>query len=383
MSFKAAFEKQIDQVFSNNKYWIHIAIWTITIGILVYFAYSSTIQDQDILPISNINKAIKTDVVIKGLLIGILISAFVVYSLLLFIIPYARYKQKSRYFIGSFIVYALIGFICFIIYIVRMVKHIKNIKDNLENDYYKVEVVNELVQVLCIFIFPVLIINIFFQIYFFINLYQQQYYLNKYKNAVELKTVAELNFLKSQINPHFLFNSLNNIYALSMQQPQQAANTAQKLKNLFQYVVNDSKQEVVPLSKEIQFLKDYIDLESVRNQHDKLDIQFKIFGSTDNLYIAPLLLVNFYENAFKHGIKAQITNSFLHSTIEIIDNNISLHLLNSYEANEIIIKPSIQNTGGIGLRNIRRRLEILYPNKFSLQTNKSANQYLVILKMSL
>lgn len=383
MTFKSVFENQLDQIFNSKKYWIHIGIWALSIGIVLYYINTFTYDKHISVDISNLGNNIKTDVIIKGSIIGFIIAAFVVYSILLFFIPLARYKKKARYFIGSFAIFSFIGFVAFIIYAYNMAMRFKEYGNNLETDFYKIEAANEIILLLLIFIFPLIVINLFFQIYYFINLYEQQYYIKKYQSVIEVKTVAELRFLKSQINPHFLFNSLNNIYSLSLSNTEKANVTAKKLKNLFMYVVNDSKKELVSIDDEIQFLKDYIDLESVRNKQDTLDIQFKVFGDTHNKFIAPLILINFFENAFKHGVKSQIDNSYIHATIDIVDNSLSFNLINSITNVKELRNSTVQNVGGIGLRNIKRRLEILYPNQHRLHIQQKNNEFSIQLNLIL
>ena len=192
------------------------------------------------------------------------------------------------------------------------------------------------------------------------------------------KLAAELKLLKSQINPHFLFNTLNNLYVLTLNQSKHAPLMVHKLSELMSYMLYDSNQAEVPLDKEIQYIRNYIDLEKIR-YGDRLDVSLNIYGGIEGILVAPLLILPFVENSFKHGARKQLHDGWIHVDIEIQDNALTLKVENS--------KPDFQNahskSSGLGLANVRRRLEHLYPNRYSLQLFDEPDTHMAILRISL
>jgi hypothetical protein len=185
----------------------------------------------------------------------------------------------------------------------------------------------------------------------------------------------ELQLLKLQLNPHFYFNTLNNLYGLAMIAPKKAPDAILKLSDIMEYVIYDCRQDKVPLAKEIKFLKSYIELEKLR-YHDKAAISMDINGKPDNRYISPMLLIQFVENAFKHGMEQEKCNSFLRININIHSGSLE------YESANSINDQSVKN-GGVGLTNVKKRLDLLYPQKHDLQVMPGEQEYRVKLKLTL
>ena len=190
------------------------------------------------------------------------------------------------------------------------------------------------------------------------------------------KLNTELSFLKSQINPHFLFNTLNNIYSLAVVKSDATAAAVMKLSSIMRYVLSDTRQHLVPLEKEIEFIQHYIDLQKVRLT-DKIKINLVVTGDLEGQQIAPLLFIPFVENAFKYGI----------STREDSEINISINIkpgeIEFKTDNRILsIETDLEKKNGIGLKNTRRRLELLYANKHSLEINRKDGHFYVHLKIS-
>jgi len=188
------------------------------------------------------------------------------------------------------------------------------------------------------------------------------------------KLQAEVNYLRSQVNPHFLFNALNNLYALTIQQSPAAPDVVLKLSEMMEYMLYESDEALVPLEKEIRYLNNYLELERLR-QGNNADIRLEVAGEPDRCSIPPFLLLPLVENAFKHGISRTIHNAYLHLHIcidtalkVVIENN----KLNSH---------SQQPNGGIGLSNLEKRLELLYPGTFTLQIDNGPDYYRVQLKI--
>ena len=190
------------------------------------------------------------------------------------------------------------------------------------------------------------------------------------------KLNTELSFLKSQINPHFLFNTLNNIYSLAVVKSDATAPAVMKLSSIMRYVLSDTRQHLVPLEKEIEFIQHYIDLQKVRLT-DKIKINLVVTGDLEGQQIAPLLFIPFVENAFKYGI----------STREDSEINISINIkpgeIEFKTDNRILsIETDLEKKNGIGLKNTRRRLELLYADKHSLEINRKDGHFYVDLKIS-
>lgn len=190
------------------------------------------------------------------------------------------------------------------------------------------------------------------------------------------KLGAELKLLKSQINPHFLFNTLNNLYALTINQSNKAPLMVHRLSELMSYMLYDSNQSEVLLEKEIQYIKNYIDLEKIRYGH-RLEVKFNIYGEADGIMIAPLLLLPLVENSFKHGARNQLNGGWIHIDLEIQKTRITFKVENS--------KPDFEDgqnaPGGIGLSNVRRRLDHLYKENHSLQLFDESDTHMAVLKL--
>lgn len=208
------------------------------------------------------------------------------------------------------------------------------------------------------------------------QLLKQWFFLEGKNKAIEHeKIVTELSFLKSQINPHFLFNTLNNIYTLAINNSIQTPDAILKLSKLMRYLMNDSQQKSVPLAKEIEHLSQYIDLQKLRIT-EKVTIDFSVEGNTSLKEISPLILLPFVENAFKFGISAH-NNSTIQIQIMVMDNLVSLKVVNPiFRSNTNLLEAS-----GIGLTNVKRRLDLLYENHHQLNVTNDGNRFVVNLEI--
>ena len=224
-------------------------------------------------------------------------------------------------------------------------------------------------------------INLFFIVVitssfkFFREYSRKQALLIKAENE-QLKT--ELALLKSQVNPHFLFNTLNNLYGLITQnQNQQASDVTLKLADLMRYLLESSKTDLVNLNKEIQFIDDYLSLEKIRLSQ-KTDINFKVSGMNKELFVAPLLFIPLVENAFKHGLNTISADSFAYFSLSAQGNELFFEAINSVEE-------STKNSekSGTGLENLKKRLQLMYSQKHQLDIEQTANQFKVILHIQL
>ncbi len=181
---------------------------------------------------------------------------------------------------------------------------------------------------------------------------------------------TELSLLKSQVNPHFLFNTLNSIYSLSVSNSDKTPDAVLKLSKIMRYTLEESQNDKVMLSQEIDFINSYIDLQKVRLT-EKSKIIFNTEGPIDRVLIAPLLFIPFIENAFKYGISTHISSAI---RVDICVNNKTI-ILNCY--NDIIPGATKQSGTGTGISNTKRRLELLYPNKHTLEIQNTANSFTV------
>lgn len=187
---------------------------------------------------------------------------------------------------------------------------------------------------------------------------------------------SELRFLKNQINPHFLFNMLNNANVLIRKNPAEASQVLFKLEDLLRYQMNDNFREHVPLRSDIRFLNDYLNLEKIRRDH--FDYSITEEGEIDAIQLPALLFIPFVENAVKHNFDSEHP-SYVHLFFQINNDRLEFRCENSKPA--IAIAKS--RVGGIGLTNIRRRLELLYPGRYLLEVAETENQYTVTLKLNL
>ena len=186
---------------------------------------------------------------------------------------------------------------------------------------------------------------------------------------------AELAFLKSQINPHFLFNSLNSIYSLAYQRSETTPDAILKLSEIMRYMLYESNDNKVDLEKELQYLHSYIDLQKIRFGN-KAYIDFKVQGDVGSQQIAPLLLIAFIENAFKHGV-ANNPLTPIRLLIDVDAAHLHFYMQNKKHTN------NRDTLGGIGLNNVQRRLNLLYPGKYNLVVNDEIDTYTVELSLVL
>ncbi|MEN2401746.1 sensor histidine kinase [Flavobacterium sp. MC2016-06] len=186
------------------------------------------------------------------------------------------------------------------------------------------------------------------------------------------KMKSELSFLKAQINPHFLFNTLNSIYALALKKDDQTADAVVQLSELMRYIISNANEDVIALDKEINYISNYIQLQKTRLGNTiMLDYTFE--GDTSGKMITPLILISFIENAFKHGVNPN-ESSKIFIRINIDEDYLTLFVSN----NKV---KSIQVESGIGLQNTIERLSLLYPNNHVLTIDDSQEMYKVTLKI--
>lgn len=189
---------------------------------------------------------------------------------------------------------------------------------------------------------------------------------------------AELQNLKSQLNPHFLFNTLNNIYSLIAFSPERAQEAVHDLSRLLRYVLYDSSQPQVPLEKELDFIRNYVELMRIRLP-ESVDVKTEISSITPDALIAPLLFISLIENAFKHGV-SNSQPSFIHLDIHQKGDLVVCYLRNSYFPKDT---EQDKSGSGIGLKNLRKRLDLIYPNRHIFSCGIDGDNYYSMLELQL
>ncbi len=205
---------------------------------------------------------------------------------------------------------------------------------------------------------------------------------NWFANALQRENLekqsmrAELAYLKSQINPHFLFNTLNNIYTLAYIQSPATPEAIMRLSSLMRYMLYESNANTVSLEREINYLKDFIELQQLRFKVNEI-VNLEIIGGTENANVAPLLFVHIIENAYKHS-PANLQAGDIVVRVEVNENRLI------FKAKNPVAKQSqkpMDEPGGFGLENVKKRLNLLYPNDHSFQVNTSHDQFEVVMSV--
>ncbi|MEO6549928.1 MAG: histidine kinase [Ferruginibacter sp.] len=198
------------------------------------------------------------------------------------------------------------------------------------------------------------------------------------ERLIQENVSAELQLLKAQIHPHFLFNTLNNIYSFTLDKSPRSTVLVEKLSGTLHYMINDCEAALVPLSKEIEMIKDYVELEKVR-YGSRLKMELDINGKVDDKMITPLLLIPFIENSFKHGASQILEHPWIRLLVTVTGNYFSFELSNSKPSANVskLIK------SGIGLNNVKKRLELLYPTQYKLDIKSTAEVFSVSMQIPL
>ena len=226
-------------------------------------------------------------------------------------------------------------------------------------------------------LFVVTYTGLSFLVRFTINWFHDQQVKTELINQ---KQAHELALLRAQINPHFLFNTLNNIYSLALQESENVAVSIARLSEIMRYMLSYPETDSVPLEKEIAYLKSYIELQRLRSEHKNF-IEFDVKGDISDKKIAPLLLITFIENAFKHGSK-KVPPPGIIIKLETEKQQLKMSVINSYKEKNDEAEKDWQ---GNGLVNVKRRLELLYKGRYHLKIdeNKDGNRFEVYLTIEL
>ena len=337
--------RQINWRSVTKKLLLHLLFWIL---ILLYFSWGL-----------GLNGGIRSVINMSFFLPGFFIM---VYSLFYFLVP--RFLLQRR-FLAFFIGLAIVVAIC-VIYTTLAQTFINNTEE------LKGMVITQGKKIA-----PYLHVGgIALSIKLLIYWYQQK---ERTVEAEQQKTAAELQLLKSQLHPHFLFNTLNNLYSHTLESSPKSPEIVMKLTELLRFMIFESNASKIPLKKEIKLLQSYISLEELR-YGDRLELSVTISGEIEKYQISPFLLLPFLENAFKHGTSKQLAKSWINLNISMENSMIKFTLLNSIEPGD---EEEHSKIGGIGLQNVKRRLELLYKDKYSFETKRLENAFIVNLSITL
>lgn len=213
----------------------------------------------------------------------------------------------------------------------------------------------------------------------FLTVWMTRWTIVQIKSILQLKREkkqVELMHLKSQVNPHFFFNTLNNLYGLVEQDAGKAQQLILKLSDMMRYSLYEGQKEWVMLSDEIDYLENYMELHRMR-YHKVIDIRFEVEAENRSIKIMPLLFIIMVENAFKHGVERLRKNAFVHMKLTAIDKILNFEIENNFDVEDV------QGNEGIGLNNLRQRLILVYPNRHDLEISTVDNIYKIRLELTL
>ena len=222
------------------------------------------------------------------------------------------------------------------------------------------------------------LVSISAAIYLLKNWYRHQ---QSAQTLAQGKLEAELKFLKGQIHPHFLFNTLNSLYSLTLKKSENAPEVVLKLSGLMDYMLYDAAAAKVPLEKELNYIQNYIALERIR-YGDRVDITYTETGGIAGRQIAPMMLLPFVENAFKHGVSTETSNAWIRIDVKVQGDKLVV-LVENCKCYEKASSSHRDLASGIGLKNVRRRLELLYEGRYSLEVEDEPESYAVRLELDL
>ncbi|MEO7446355.1 MAG: histidine kinase [Ferruginibacter sp.] len=208
----------------------------------------------------------------------------------------------------------------------------------------------------------------------------KHYYLKNHRIQLLLKEniAAQLQILRAQVHPHFLFNTLNNIFSQTQTESPKGSRMIMGLSDTLRYILYEGQKPLVPLQQELLMIKEYIDLEKIR-YGNKLEIHISTPQKVNDIYIAPLVLLPFVENCFKHGTSNMLQNPWVNLTIEMKDTRLVMKLMNGKEP----LTGNQNNKTGIGIKNVKQRLDLLYKNQYALQIREDKEVFIVDLWIKL
>ncbi len=288
---------------------------------------------------------------------------FLFYGNIFFLIPNLLGKKKVVLYVTT-----LVGLVTLITYIYLWIQQALNAEFYYDHSWFKLLIINRAI------LHSMLVLTISISL----KITGEWYRTEKLKKELENdKLASELAFLKSQVNPHFLFNNLNSIYSLANKKSDDAPKAIVKLSELMRYMLYDSAESQISLDKEVEHLQNYIDLQKLR-LNKETHISFNTKGDLESKKIEPVLLEPFVENAFKHSDSYR-KGSSIDINLETKEQQLCFRVENSMSKNG----QNKDTHSGIGLQNIKRRLKLLYPDRHQLKISQSGEKFLIELKLQL
>jgi len=331
----------------RNRWWQHLLFWGVALLILFnIFKTSGSLE--------------KIDVIYS--LIFVFPVGIVVYLNLYLAIP--RFLRKERYLLYGISILVLIGGGALFLYFL-----FDSWIDLLLPGYYFISYYS--VPVLMLYTGSFLMLTTL------LKLSRSWFMLLRVER---MTSTHQLQSLQSQINPHFLLNSLQTIYALSLEKSERSPEVILQLSDILKYNLYDTAQPTVKLEKEIRMINDYVEMYRHRVDHEKAEISLQVKGEAGELAIAPMLLLPFIENAFKHGLRSDSRNTFIHIQMEIDGPGLKFRVHNSHGNSDGV---DLEHKKGIGIENTRQRLLLLYPGKHQLAIDEKAHTFAVTLSIEL
>ncbi|MEH6704055.1 sensor histidine kinase [Galbibacter orientalis] len=290
----------------------------------------------------------------------------IVYFNVYYLIPKLIFKKKYVLYVISLILLLAIH------YIIRSGLNYWLVTENLWPEAQGTQEAFGFNHILAVSIGELYVIGITAAIKFTVDFIDER---NQNQQLRELQYKTELKYLKAQMQPHFFFNTLNNLYALTLKKSSQASDVVLRLSDIMKYIIYDASKKRLPLIQEINYIDNYIELEKLRYE-DSIESEINIDGTIDGIQVPSLLFLPFIENSFKHGVQ---NNKKLKLTVffEKAGQYLIFKVLNNFD----IEKSESETQGGIGLKNMQRRLEILYKDNFDLKTEVNSDMFVVTLKI--
>lgn len=298
----------------------------------------------------------------KVTLIKVADMALLIYIASFLLVPYLLYKKKYLLFALSFITLVLVSSIYKMSVLGRMLNN--SLLINWSSDF-KARLYDNILPH-----FFLVIAGVAVKLVYDYSQLQQ-----RMAETAKEKAETELNFLKSQINPHFVFNSLNSVYFLIHKDNTDARAALHKFSEMLRYQLYEMNGEMIPVEKEIRYLSDYMDLQQLRKD-EKYEVQFHCSPSVKQFQIEPLLLIPFVENAFKHISHYADHKNIVKAEMDYAGGLFTFRVENTTDTASVKEQP-----GGIGLVNVKRRLELLYPGKHELVIDDVSDMFTVVLKL--
>jgi len=346
-NIKRSPSKLTDLMIFRNRWWQHLIFWGLALAILFnIFNSSGSIE--------------KIDVIYTSIFVLPLVA--VVYLNLYLAIP--RFLRGEKYFLYGISALVLMGGGALFLYFL-----FESWIDLVLPGYYFISYYS--IPVLMLYTGSFLILSTL------LKLSRSWFMLLRVER---MSSTHQLQSLQSQINPHFLLNSLQTIYALSLEKSERSPEVILQLSDILKYNLYDTAQPTVKLEKEIRMIRDYVEMYRHRVDHEKAEIKLEVKGEARDQVIAPMLLLPFIENAFKHGLRSEMSDTFIHVQMELQEAMLKFRVDNSHGKSDGV---DLENNKGIGIENTRQRLLLLYPGKYHLDIDEKANKFTVKLSIEL